>query len=109
MFDRWPRRAIGTEQWQISGDVPFAVELERPCVLDPGKHELEVIVDGDICVATVDNATVLSTRLYDHQAGRVGAFVGEGIVTVNEFTLLARNNHGSPFETSEDDLVAAAT
>ena len=33
VFDRWPRRATGSEQWQISGDVPFAVELERP-----GRH-----------------------------------------------------------------------
>ena len=30
VFDRWPRRSTGSEQWQISGDVPFAVELERP-------------------------------------------------------------------------------
>lgn len=87
VFDRWPRRATGTEQWQISGDVPFAIELERPCLLGPGEHELDVIVDGDICVATVDNATVLSTRLYDRPTGRVGAFVGEGAVTLTTFTL----------------------
>lgn len=85
VFDRWPRRATGTEQWQISGDVPFAVELERPCTLGPGEHELEVIVDGDICVATLDNTTVLSTRLYDRPAGRIGAFVGEGTVTLTQF------------------------
>ena len=89
VFDRWPRRATGTEQWQISGDVPFAVELERPCSLGPGEHELEVIVDGDICVATLDNATVLSTRLYDRPAGRIGAFVGEGAVTIIEFSVSA--------------------
>ncbi|WP_127795120.1 glycoside hydrolase family 32 protein [Agromyces sp. LHK192] len=91
VFDRWPRRSTGTEQWQISGDVPFAVELERPCRLDAGVHELDVIVDGDLCVATLDDATVLSTRLYDRVSGRVGAFVGEGSVTVDEFTLSARD------------------
>ena len=87
VLDRWPRRQTGTEQWQISGDVPFAVELERPCALDPGEHELEVIVDGDLCVATVDNSTVLSTRLYDRPTGRLGAFVGEGTVTLTQFSV----------------------
>lgn len=114
VFDRWPRQSTGTEQWQISGDVPFAVELERPCRLDAGDHEIEVIVDGDLCVATVDNATVLSTRLYDRPSGRVGVFVGEGTVTVTEFSVFARDD----LETTEpdaivhdaaDDLVAATT
>lgn len=103
VFDRWPRRITGTEQWHISGDVPFAVELERPCPLEPGQHELEVIVDGDLCVATVDNATVLSTRLYDRPVGRVGAFVGEGAVTVSEFSLATRGS-GSADRAREDEL-----
>lgn len=90
VFDRWPRQATGTEQWQISGDVPFAVELERSVSLDPGEHELEVIVDGDLCIATVDNRAVLSTRLYDHPAGRAGVFVGEGTTTVTEFKVFNR-------------------
>jgi beta-fructofuranosidase len=90
VFDRWPRRATGTEQWQISGDVPFAIELERPCRLPAGEHVLDVIVDGDLCVATLDDATVLSTRLYDRRTGRVGAFVGEGTATLLEFSVLSR-------------------
>ncbi|MFE3461491.1 GH32 C-terminal domain-containing protein [Nocardiopsis aegyptia] len=90
VFDRWPRRSTGTEQWQISGDVPFSVELERPVTLGPGEHELDVIVDGDLCVATVDDTTVLSTRLYDRASGRAGAFVGEGAVTLTEFSVRTR-------------------
>lgn len=111
VFDRWPRRSTGTEQWQISGDVPFAVELERPCRLDAGEHELEVIVDGDLCVATVDNATVLSTRLYDRPSGRVGVFVGEGAVTVAEFSVFARDESetSAPETTALDDALVAAT
>jgi beta-fructofuranosidase len=89
VFDRWPRRETGTEQWQISGDVPFAIELERPCRIGPGEHLLDVIVDGDICVATLDDTTVLSTRLYDRRGGRLGAFVGEGAVTITEFSVYA--------------------
>ncbi|MGO2663099.1 GH32 C-terminal domain-containing protein [Mycetocola reblochoni] len=87
VFDRWPRRQTGTEQWQISGDVPFVVELERPVTLGAGSHVLDVIVDGDICVATVNDEVVLSTRLYDRASGRVGAFVGEGTATLRSFTL----------------------
>ncbi|WP_104088698.1 glycoside hydrolase family 32 protein [Arthrobacter sp. GMC3] len=90
VFDRWPRRSTGAEQWQISGDVPHAIELERPVALVPGVHELEVIVDGDICVATVDNSTVMSTRLYDRPTGRIGVFAGEGEVTITEFSVAMR-------------------
>ncbi|WP_435747570.1 glycoside hydrolase [Microbacterium sp. PMB16] len=103
VFDRWPRRSTGTEQWQISGDVPFVIELERPVDLAPGVHELEVIVDGELCVATVDDSTVLSTRLYDHPTGRIGAFVGEGEVALLEFTLRARDR--SPVEAREPGLL----
>ncbi|MGC5224930.1 family 43 glycosylhydrolase [Micromonospora sp. DT81.3] len=92
VFDRWPRHRTGGEQWQISGDVPFAIELERPVDLAPGEHRLEVIVDGDICVATVDGATTLSTRLYDRTTGHVGAFVGEGAVVITEFSVATRSD-----------------
>ena len=54
VFDRWPRRRTGDGQWQVSGDVPFVIELERPCDLPPGEHTLEVVVDGDLCVADLD-------------------------------------------------------
>ncbi|GEP48032.1 glycoside hydrolase [Microbacterium saccharophilum] len=87
VFDRWPRRSTGDEQWQISGDVPFAIELERPANLTGGAHVLEVIVDGSICVATLDDAVVLSTRVYDRPTGRVGAFVDDGELRIAEFTL----------------------
>ncbi|WP_449371804.1 family 43 glycosylhydrolase [Arthrobacter psychrolactophilus] len=90
VFDRWPRRTTGAEQWQISGDVPHAIELERPVTLEPGEHELEVIVDGDLCVATVDNSIVLSTRIYGRPTGRVGVFVGEGEATITEFSIFTR-------------------
>lgn len=105
VLDRWPRRATGTEQWQISGDVPFAVELERPCRLDPGMHTLDVIVDGDLLVATVDDSVVLSTRLYDRPSGRVGVFVGEGRIGVDSFALAARGER-LPDPRSADALLA---
>ncbi|MWV59387.1 GH32 C-terminal domain-containing protein [Rathayibacter sp. VKM Ac-2754] len=108
VLDRWPRRTTGTEQWQISGDVPFAVELERPCRLDPGAHTLDVIVDGDLCVATLDDSVVLSTRLYDRPSGRVGVFVGEGRITVDSFALAPRSER-LPDPRSADALLASTS
>jgi len=90
VFDRWPRTGTGAMQWQISGDVPFEVALERPCSLLPGEHTLEVVVDGDLCVAVVDRQVALSTRLYGRPAGRIGVFVGEGCATVHELRVRQR-------------------
>ncbi|MFH8253106.1 family 43 glycosylhydrolase [Microbacterium sp. B2969] len=109
VFDRWPRRKTGSEQWQISGDVPFAIELERPCLLTPGEHILDVIVDGDLCIATVDDATVLSTRLYDRPNGRIGAFVGEGAITISDFAVFSRGDTDTDELVPGDDLLAALT
>jgi beta-fructofuranosidase len=83
VFDRWPRTITGDAQWHVSGDVPFAIELERPCDLRPGKHTLEVVVDGDLCVAVVDRQVALSIRIYDLAAGRIGVFAGEGSATAD--------------------------
>jgi len=93
VFDRWPRKATGEMQWQVSGDVPFAIELERPCDLTPGVHTLEVILEGDICVAVVDRRVALSTRIYDRPRGRLGVFVGEGAAVIRELKVLVRSNN----------------
>ncbi|GAB3794163.1 beta-fructofuranosidase [Humibacter antri] len=78
VFDRWPRVRTGGEQWQIHGDVPHAVELERPVALPAGRHTVQVHLDHDILVAVVDDAVALSTRVYDLEAGRVGVFATDG-------------------------------
>ncbi|HEY3547795.1 MAG TPA: glycoside hydrolase [Propionicimonas sp.] len=90
VLDRWPRRTIGEGQWQVSGDVPFVVELERPCHLPAGLHTLDVVLEGDLCVATLDGAVSLSTRLYDRPVGRLGLFVGEGSAAVTAFSAATR-------------------
>ena len=81
VFDRWPRAITGDFQWEVSGDVPYAVELERPCDLAPGRHVIEIVVEGSIMVASIDRQVVLSTRIYDRSDGRFGLFAGEGAVT----------------------------
>ncbi|WP_431230191.1 GH32 C-terminal domain-containing protein [Paenarthrobacter nicotinovorans] len=93
VFDRWPRAITGDAQWHVSGDVPFDIELERPCDLTPGEHSLEVIVDGDTCVAVVDRQVALSARIYDLTAGRIGVFAGEGSVSVTELEIRQRTEN----------------
>lgn len=78
VFDRWPRGRAGDEQWHARGDVPHAVELERPVTLPPGRHTIQVQLDHDILVAVVDDEVALSTRVDDLKSGRVGAFATDG-------------------------------
>lgn len=91
VLDRWPRGTTGSEQWQILGDVPYVVELERPVRLDPGRHQLRVHLDGDICVAVVDDSVALSTRLYDRPHGRLGVFAQDGGFTLESATISTRS------------------
>lgn len=93
VFDRWPREVTGDAQWHVSGDVPFEIELERPCDLSPGEHTLELVVDGDLCVAVVDRQVALSTRIYDRPHGRIGVFAGEGSVTVSDLEIRKRTDN----------------
>jgi len=90
VLDRWPRGTTGTEQWQVHGDVPHAVELERPVPLPAGLHTIEVLLDHDICVAVVDGRVALSTRLYDRPTGRVGVFASDGAFELTRFEIRER-------------------
>jgi beta-fructofuranosidase len=92
VFDRWPRKLTGPMQWQISGDVPHVVELERPADLRPGKHRLEIIHDGTALVAYLDDSVALSARTYDRPAGRLGLFVGEGTATFTDVSVRIRQS-----------------
>ncbi|MFS0731644.1 GH32 C-terminal domain-containing protein [Curtobacterium sp. 1P10AnD] len=90
VLDRWPRGSTGGEQWQILGDVPHAVELERPVSLDPGPHRIVVHLDGDLCVVVVDGSVALSTRLYDRPTGRLGLFAQDGAFTLRRAAIATR-------------------
>jgi beta-fructofuranosidase len=90
VFDRWPRGRTGPAQWQTRGDIPYAVELERPCPLPPGRHTVQVLIDGSVCVAVVDHRVALTTRLYDHPSGHVGLFTCDGEVDLAELRIALR-------------------
>lgn len=78
VLDRWPRRAPGTEQWHIAGDVPHVIELERPADLSANRAHLEVIVRDELMQCCLDGAVCLSTSIYDHRRGRLGLAVLDG-------------------------------
>lgn len=80
VLDRWPRPVTGTEQWQISGDIPHALDLERPADLSGPDHRLDLILEDDLLVACLDQRVVLSTRLYDHRTGRLGLFADDAAI-----------------------------
>lgn len=109
VFDRWPRPRTGDGQWEVSGDVPYVIELERPCDLSPGRHTLEIVVDGDLCVANLDGSVSLSTRLYDRPTGRLGLFVGEGAVIVNGCRIRTRRDAEPVAEPAGVGAFAAAS
>lgn len=90
VFDRWPRKSIGPMQWEVSGDVPYLVELERPCVIEPGVHQIDLLVEDSILIAVLDQQTVLSARMYDRTTGHLGLFVGEGTATFFDMSLATR-------------------
>jgi beta-fructofuranosidase len=89
-FDRWPRRRTGEAQWQISGDVPQAIELERAVDLPAGPHRLEVLVDGTAFTAYLDDRVAMSGRMYDKRDGGLGLFVTEGHATFTDVRLRRR-------------------
>jgi beta-fructofuranosidase len=100
VFDRWPRRSTGPAQWQVSGDVPHQIELERRIEIAPGPHRLSVLVDGTACVAYLDDRVAMSTRMYDRRTGGLGLFVGEGAVAFTELSVATRHwTHRSQEET----------
>jgi len=109
VIDRWPRPRTGDGQWEISGDVPFALELERAADLSPGRHTLDVVMDGDLCVANLDGCTSLSTRLYDRPAGRLGLFVGEGSAMVRNVRVNARSSPLAPASRAAADSAAESS
>ncbi|MFI5695886.1 glycoside hydrolase [Kribbella sp. NPDC051586] len=87
VLDNWPRGRTGPAQWQIKGDVPHVVELERPCPLPPGRRTIRVLLDGTTGQAIIDNRVALSFRCSNLGAGHVGFFVTDGSAEIISFTV----------------------
>ncbi|MER7243878.1 glycoside hydrolase [Kribbella sp. NPDC000426] len=86
VLDTWPRGRTGPAQWQVDGDVPHVVELERPHPLPPGRHTLQVRLQGTTGQAILDDRTALSFRDYGTDA-HLGFFTTDGAATVISLTV----------------------
>jgi len=83
--DMWPRCESGIFQWQIGGDKPFAVELERPIKLIPDQDiDIKLLFEDDICVIYVNEQTALTTRIYNFKKGKWGFFVSAGSIDIKD-------------------------
>lgn len=84
-WDFWPRREKGFYQWQIAGDVPYQVETQRR--LPKGNvYQIKLIREGDISVLYINDEVALSTRMYNHQQGKIGVYVVQGKMKVLDFS-----------------------
>lgn len=87
-FDMWPRTEPGLFQWQIAGDRPFMVELERPFRFDKVERiEVKLILEDDILCLYVNDCVAMTTRVYNFSEGRLGVYANEGDVTVHGIKL----------------------
>ncbi len=91
VFDLWPRRSPGVNQWYIDGDKPFALELERPYQMSGLRQvELRLLVEGSIATLYVDDAVALTTRMYRTQNTGWSLFAFDGSVEVTRLKLKTR-------------------
>jgi beta-fructofuranosidase len=92
VFDRWPRRPAGPLQWQIGGDIPHAVELERWLELDPAQpHQIDVLLEDTACITYLDGRVAMSARMYDQRPRRCGWFVSEGVAEFSRVAIRTRS------------------
>ena len=86
-LDRWPRKEQGIYQWQIDGDMPFAIETVR--YFDPSqKHfQIKLIRSDDVLIVYLNDSFVMSTRVYGHYSGLAGLYTVGGSIHLNSYRL----------------------
>ena len=85
---RWEpgRGRVVYDRWRRPGDEPFM--LERPVDVAPGGTlRLEVLVEGSVVVAYINDAVALSCRFYDRPSGQLGLFAESGEATFSDITM----------------------
>ena len=78
-FDMWPRNR---------SEVTQMIELNRGIELTPGSPvHLQVIVDGNMGVAYINDAVAMNFRCYDFAEGKWGVYVSEGKATFKDIRI----------------------
>ncbi len=94
VFDLWPRRKPGVNQWYLDGDKAFLPELERPYRLqDKQTVHMRLLIDGNICTCYLDDAVALTTRIYNLHGKGWSIFARDGSITVSNLKLFIQNSH----------------
>ena len=63
---------------------------ERPIELRAGEPvRVRILVSGTCCVAYINDCVAMSSRMYDHRAGKWGVYVTEGQATFSQTTMRA--------------------
>ena len=86
-LDRWPRKEQGRYQWQIDGDIPFAIETVRYFDQAIRNFNIKVIRDDEILIVYLNDSIVLSTRIYGHKKGLAGVYVAGGSIKIGSYSL----------------------
>lgn len=86
-LDRWPRKEQERYQWQIDGDVPFAIETAR--YFNPAETDfhISVIRDNEILMVYLNDSIVMSTRIYEHKKGFSGIYVVGGSLDIKSYCI----------------------
>lgn len=91
VIDMWPRSNQGKYQWQIDGDKPFIIELERPVKIVPEKEiEVKILQQDDICVIYVNDEVAVTMRMYNQRSGDLGFFVTQGCISLKKLCIKKR-------------------
>ncbi|MDU5945887.1 MAG: glycoside hydrolase family 32 protein [Paenibacillus macerans] len=92
-FDMWPRTEPGFFQWQIAGDKPQMIELERPFrFAEHNRISIKLILEDDILCLYVNDMVAMTTRIYNFKTGHLGFFANEGAVKVQNVRLKTNIN-----------------
>jgi len=79
VFDRWPR----------PGDQAFVIE--RPLRMEEGRSvTVRALVSGSCLVIYANDRVALSARMYDRKEGRLGLFVSNGFLAVQDMAIRLR-------------------
>lgn len=89
MFEPWYNRIqfrSGLRMYEQGGQMfPYAVEMERPLRLEPGKeYSLELYLQDTLAVLYVDRDLAFGFRMYNETGKRLGWFVSEGSMWVRD-------------------------